>query len=1195
MVARVAVATIAVVLLAGGFAYYRAAAAADRETECQSMAALADVGVAQISSWAAERALDVRSLARAPGFAAAVARLQAGRGSAAAGARVRDYLRAATVGDTTAGSLVLAPGGDVLVAPGGMRSTAETRDLVAAALAARRPVISTLFRDSTGGGVRSDAAAPVLDASGHPIGVVIVRSDAGAALNRRMHQLQPLGRAVEVSLVEREGDNVVSLTDVRSSGDSGGTRRVSITRTDLPSVRAALGARGRFEGPDARGVPVIAELRNIPGTPWFLMVKSDADRGFAALGERAVFVSLAIGLLILLTVTATSHALRRRQIRTLQVLYDSERARHASEGLFQATLYSMGDALMTTDTGGLVREMNRVAERLTGWTEAEARGQTLDQVFRVISESSREILESPVSRALREGKPVELANHTLLIAQDGTEYAIADSAAPIRDESGRVTGVVLVFSDRTAQHVAEHARMIAEERLRLALVATNQGVFDFDIATGGRTAVNREYSSMLGFDPDPAPERVATWIAKIHPEDRDRVSRALDEHLAGTSTEYEADYRIQNRAGDWRWMRSQGKVVTRSPDGAAVRMVGTRTDITERKTNEARILRLSRLYAALSKSNQAIIRSRSEHEVFDDICEAAVTSGSAAMAWIGMVDDATQTVRPVASYGEGQEYVDRVDISADAMDPSGRRPMGWCISRDEPVWVRDWQSDPSLEAWRAQGKRFEWRSLAALPLHRNGKPIGALGLYADAPDAFDDEARELLLEMARDISFALDTLEHDRERHLAAAALQESEARLRKSQEIARMGFLDWNLQTNGIYWSDEVVALFGRSPGANLQTIETTVALVHPEDQAFVQQHLDRAIQGDGDYNIEHRMVQPDGGVLWVHAQGELFRDTGGAPVRLLVTVVDITAMRHAQSELRLQSAALMASADAIMITDAAGTVEWVNPAFTTLTGYTSQEAVGRNSSQLVKSGAQDSAFYRQMWDTLLTGKTWRGEITNRRKDGTHYPEEMAITPVTAPSGAITHFVAVKRDVGAQRQLEAQFLQSQKMETVGRLAGGIAHDFNNLITVINGTVELIGLERPSEEQQSAYLETIAAAGTRAAQLTRQLLAFSRKQLMRLEPVYLNSSLRGMESLLRRTIGEDIELRLRLAENLGLVQADSGQLDQVILNLVVNARDAMSEGGTLSIDTENVELDADYAASHPPIQPGPHVMLAVSD
>lgn len=299
--------------------------------------------------------------------------------------------------------------------------------------------------------------------------------------------------------------------------------------------------------------------------------------------------------------------------------------------------------------------------------------------------------------------------------------------------------------------------------------------------------------------------------------------------------------------------------------------------------------------------------------------------------------------------------------------------------------------------------------------------------------------------------------------------------------------------------------------------------------------------------------------------------------------------------AELRLQSAALNAAANSIVITDLNGTIEWVNPAFEALTDYRAEEAIGKNPRELSKSGLHDQLFYRDLWDTILAGQVWRGEVTNRRKDGSLYSEEQSIMSVKDARGELAHFVAIGRDLTEQKRLEAQLLQAQKMEVVGRLASGIAHDFNNLLTIINGTAELALMELRDDDPQRADFLQIHGAGNRAASLTRQLLAFSRQQIMKPDVLNLSTLVANLQGMLQRLIGEDIALVVVLAKDVGRVMADPGQIEQVVMNLAVNARDAMANGGMLTIETRNVDLDEAVAAEHPSVQPGPHVMLAVSD
>jgi two-component system cell cycle sensor histidine kinase/response regulator CckA len=302
----------------------------------------------------------------------------------------------------------------------------------------------------------------------------------------------------------------------------------------------------------------------------------------------------------------------------------------------------------------------------------------------------------------------------------------------------------------------------------------------------------------------------------------------------------------------------------------------------------------------------------------------------------------------------------------------------------------------------------------------------------------------------------------------------------------------------------------------------------------------------------------------------------------------------RRAQAVTRLLGEALNAAANSMVITDDQGLIEWVNPAFSRDTGYTLEDARGRSPRELVKSGLHESAHYAVLWSTIQAGGVWRGEMTNRRKDGSLYPVELTITPIRARDGRIGHYIAVQRDLTEEKRLEAQFLQAQKLEIVGRLAGGIAHDFNNLLTIINGTADLITMGLDAGHPMSADLAQIKRAGERAAALTRQLLAFSRKQTDTEEVLNLGELVADWRGMLQRLIGETIVLDVTHDGPGGLIKANQGQIEQILMNLAVNARDAMPDGGQLTIGVDSVVV-ADGSALNPAVASGRYVRLTVTD
>jgi PAS domain S-box-containing protein len=292
--------------------------------------------------------------------------------------------------------------------------------------------------------------------------------------------------------------------------------------------------------------------------------------------------------------------------------------------------------------------------------------------------------------------------------------------------------------------------------------------------------------------------------------------------------------------------------------------------------------------------------------------------------------------------------------------------------------------------------------------------------------------------------------------------------------------------------------------------------------------------------------------------------------------------------------TSAVEQTADWVMITGADGKIVYVNPAFEKITGYSAAEALGQ-TPRILKSGKQDRSFYEKMWRTILAGETWRGELVNRRKDGSLFTVEHCITPVKDSLGKITHFASVSQDITARKELEAQLRQAQKMEAVGRLAGGVAHDFNNLLTVISGRAHILLDRLGRDDSLRRDADLIGKTAERAAALTRQLLAFSRQQVLQPKALDVNAVVAGAVSMLERLIGEDIHIVTAPGQGLWHVLADPVQIEQVILNLAVNARDAMPDGGRLTIETANVEVDEAQAARHPEASPGPHVLLSVRD
>lgn len=307
-----------------------------------------------------------------------------------------------------------------------------------------------------------------------------------------------------------------------------------------------------------------------------------------------------------------------------------------------------------------------------------------------------------------------------------------------------------------------------------------------------------------------------------------------------------------------------------------------------------------------------------------------------------------------------------------------------------------------------------------------------------------------------------------------------------------------------------------------------------------------------------------------------------------------DITRRKKAQMDLQLFKTMIERAVEAITITDSRGVIRYVNPAFEKDTGYSVEQAAG-NTPEYFLSSESAELFRSIIKEDINKGKTWVGRLTGKKSDGSCYEEDATVFPVLDNDGNTTNFVIMCHDASEKILLENQLLHSQKMEAVGRLAGGIAHDFNNLLVGILGSVEIARLTCTDDNPLFTYMNEIEMAAERASNLVRQLLTFSRKQIISPKVININNIIMDLEKMIQRIIGENIDFSINLNKNIKNIKADPGQLEQVIMNLVVNAKDAMPNGGRLSIETEMLTLEDKRIGEYRQIEPGEYVTLSVTD
>ncbi|MBW2541171.1 MAG: PAS domain-containing protein [Deltaproteobacteria bacterium] len=433
------------------------------------------------------------------------------------------------------------------------------------------------------------------------------------------------------------------------------------------------------------------------------------------------------------------------------------------------------------------------------------------------------------------------------------------------------------------------------------------------------------------------------------------------------------------------------------------------------------------------------------------------------------------------------------------------------------------------------------------------------------------------------------------------------ERRLSQIQRLAQIGFWEFDFASNTAWWSDELYRIFDLEPGSVTPTHRTLASLLHPDDLTVVDALIARARDAKSTDAVVHRTVLSKDSERRIELRAEVEHDAEGRPVRLFGIGVDVTDKLVAEdvirdSEARLSDANRMLQAvlDATPVRffwkDLDLRYLGCNTNFAKDAGFDSpSQLLGKDDFAM---GWKDQAkIYRA--DDRVVIESGQSKLNYEEPQTTPDGETIWLrtskTPLRTASGEIFGVLGTYEDITESKRLAEESLHREKLEAIGRLAGGVAHDFNNLLTVILGNIDIAQANLKSDTPLDEQLATIGASAKRAANLTAQLLAFARKQIIEPRPVDPNEKIDAVRQLLQPLLGEQIALEISTVDPSWLIQIDPGQFEQLLINLAVNARDAMPNGGTLSIATENVILGDDYQAEHPEVTPGPYVLVSVHD
>ncbi len=713
------------------------------------------------------------------------------------------------------------------------------------------------------------------------------------------------------------------------------------------------------------------------------------------------------------------------------------------------------------------------------------------------------------------------------------------------------------------------------------LEAIDAIVWEADAESRLFTFVSRGAEGMLGHAGD-------RWLGEpdfatglVYVEDREAALAAYRKAIESGERQ---TFELRFVAADGRLVWLRNSVRPSSGRGKpAERLRGVMIDISELKWAERRLL-----------VQYAVTRTLAAADTLDEASSTIIQAICDSLAWscggVWLADAREGVLRYAGGWqSPAIEITTFLEASKNSAFPRGVGLPGRVWQSGHSAWVPDVTKDanfPRSAAAAAEGLH----GACAFPIVQRGRVLGVIEFFTHAVREPEPEVLAMMAAVGSQIGQFI-------ERRGAEQARHESEVRAAAIVEAALDCVISIDHEGRILEFNPAAEHTFGyrREDILGRQMYE----LIVPEElrEAHLRGFAHYLATGEGlvlGRRLELPALRADRTIF--PAELAIVRVSEADPPVFTGYLRDLTEQQAAEEALRLRDQAIEATSQGILITDHSRSddpIIYTNPAFERITGYAEEEVVGRNP-RFLQGAETDPETVAAMRDAIASARPFFGEILNYRKDGSPFWSQVAMSPIRT-NGEITHFVGVQSDISERRRLEEQLLQAQKMEAVGRLAGGIAHDFNNILLVITGHGDFLVKQLGEDDPLRPSANEIRRAAARATSLTSQLLAFSRRQVLQPQKINLNDIVAGIGPMLERLIGEDVELVLSLAADLADVMADRGQIEQVIMNLVVNGRDAMPAGGRLVIETENVMLEGGEPKARLELPPGAYVMLAVSD
>jgi PAS domain S-box-containing protein len=955
--------------------------------------------------------------------------------------------------------------------------------------------------------------APIVD-SFQVVAVLVFHISPDQYLFPIVHNWPNFSETSEAILVREEGDSLLLMSPTRFRDIQPLTQRIS-QKINTPSTGGGtILLRGTSEWVDYRNEQVISYANAIAGTNWFLVCKIDRDEIFKMISSKTWSIFTIALLLIVFAGVLLSMIYNIKERNMYKAVLQAQK-------IYRTTLYSIGDAVITTSSTGEIVNMNPVAEQLTGYREKEVVGMKLSDIFKIFNEETLKPVESPVDLVLAKGNIVGLANHTILRSKQGVEIPIADSGAPIFDETGKIDGVVLVFRDQTVER--QQQKDTEESRRRLLTLMSNLKGIVYRCLNDARYTMkflSESCYEITGYTPEELIlNNSLPYSALIHPCDLECVTNEINQSVLQRK-HFEIEYRIVTKSKKVKWVLEQGLGV-HSETGELVALEGYITDITDRIEAKIQLKQSEEKYKYLFVNNPLPMW------IYDLQTLRFLMVNAAAIEQYGYTNEEflSLTLTDIRPQEDLEKFEHDVSSTTKMLNNAG-------------VW-RHVKKDGEIIHVEIISHRLEFE----------GKDARLVSAHNISKRKIAEEALMRSEEQYRSLF----------EDHSAVKIMVEPETGQIVNANLAAAHFYGWSVE----------------------ELKQKNIAEINTLTSDEIKRTMSKAIKRQRNYfEFKHRLANGQIRDVEIFTSNIVFEGKN----YLHSIIHDVTERKKAEEQLKLLSLSVEQTPVSILITNSQGAIEYINPQLTKVTGYSLPEVIGRNP-RMFSSKQLDNAFYKHMWTTILKGEIWQGEFLNRRKNGETYWEKSIIAPISNDDGAITHFVAIREDVTEKRKLiqdlisaKTQAEESERLKS--SFLANMSHEIRTPLNSILGFSNFLANEDDlTSDEKEQYTNIINKSAEGLLQIISDIIDISSLETgqmkMNFQPIKMNSFLRSIHTqMLSRlqTAGKSAIQINYISHNDFEFVTDEIRLGQIFNNLLVNAI-KFTESGQINFGIEDEKPD----------------------